>query len=139
MSHTDLLTLHAREKLQMPDPWRAYLWECLPKGAREVQVYHIRGAIAPLHERGTSAGQPNWRRTQPGTTRDVYITPNEHDAWVDAWEQRTGHCRQCLGTGQELVAWHIHTGTRYRACLRCEGTGARKEAAGVEQGRKVQT
>lgn len=119
-----LLECHAREKLQQPDTWHAYAFECLvshPRHASRVQVdaYKITGGVAPLKTRGPNAGRPNWRKADRRTVCVAYLTPAEHAAWVTAWAARTGRCLACLGQRQVSTGWRQDAGTQYTPCPQC--------------------
>ena len=39
-----------------------------------------------------------------------------------AWENETGRCHECVGTGEVFRSWH------YRPCTRCDATGKARVA-----------
>lgn len=119
-----LLEEHAREKVGMPPEWKAFRYECFPHGAQvPTQYIEIKGAIAPLKTRGPHTGRPNWRQLDVTTLRTVIILNTEHDRWVLQWEEVTGKCSECTGTGQRISRVSIADGTEYVPCAKCKGSG----------------
>lgn len=119
------LEMQARERLNLP-AWQVSRWELL--GHRDAdlsgQVNRLDGGVYPLNSKGKNQGQPNWRNPEPGTRQTLYITPLEHSAWLLGWENRTGSCSRCFRhPGEEFESWNHLTGTKYRTCGRCKGTG----------------
>lgn len=118
----DLLTVQAREILGMPDTWHWFEWECLPERG-PTQVMRVKGACAPLIERGKRKGQTNWRERDKATEREVYITPSQRQEWLAKWEVATGKCHVCQGTTQEYAGWDHIAGIKFRPCTKCNATG----------------
>jgi hypothetical protein len=110
-----LLEAHAREKLGEHETWRVFRWHS------EWAVYTLTGKRVRCFTRGPRKGAPNWKT--PGESRSVHITRAEHDDWCKRWSQRTGLCARCSGTGNVLRRWSRQTGTEYRPCPDCNGTG----------------
>jgi hypothetical protein len=54
------------------------------------------------------------------------IGGTEFEAEKIFYEQETGHCRDCCGNGTVVAGWPKDTGTRYKPCKRCGGTGEAK-------------
>ena len=119
------LEMQVRERLNLP-AWQAARWELLGdlKGDHTHQVSRLDGGVYPPISKGKNQGEPNWRRPEPGTKQTFYITPLEHSTWLLGWERRTGSCSKCFKhPGQEFQSWNHLTGTQYRTCTRCQGTG----------------
>lgn len=123
---------HARERAGMPPEWSWYHLETFPhsRGSEPPLCFIVKGAVAPLKQRGPGAGKlRNWKKRDPATDTTVYIKPEEHLAWLAAYEARTGNCFNCQGTKQEAAGWNIATGTTWRSCSRCKGSGKPSEDA----------
>jgi hypothetical protein len=123
----DLLTLHARESLGMPEEWEAYAWACLPRhqnGQKDWKPTHfqVTGCIAPLITRGKNKGCRNWRKMDKSTIRDFVVSIEDHKEWELNWELKNGKCRRCQGSGK-TIAKLTATEKTYRDCTRCKGTG----------------
>jgi len=117
---------HARDKYGLPPEWTAAQWECFPGTPGEPTLYvQLIGAVYEPVTRGPRKGKPNWDK--PIGKKTTAILPvAEHDAWVRAWEQRTGKCSKCVGTGQTIARVSVQDGTEYRTCRTCGGTGRAK-------------
>jgi hypothetical protein len=116
---------HAREILGVGPEWQVSSWKCLDglkntPGAPGNRI-RITGSIAPALPDGRVA----WEYEEKGTRKSVTFTNAEHDAWILEWETKTENCSQCstLHPGQEWMGWDHITGTKYRPCPRCNGTG----------------
>lgn len=128
------LEMQVRERLNLP-AWQVATWELLGdvNGPHTSQVNKMTGGVYPLVTKGKRMGEPAWRRPEPGTKQTLYITPLEHSAWLLAWEKRTGSCSKCFKhPGQEFESWNHLTGTHYRTCTRCQGTGQAPAQEGGE-------
>lgn len=123
----NLLTEHARELLGMPPEWDSYELEAIGTSGQPAKMIRVAGAVAPLKTRGQDKGAPNWRKADPATDKTAYFTPAEHEAWEAAWEQKTGKCAECVGTGQKMAGWDVKTGVRYKPCVKCGATGKAAE------------
>jgi hypothetical protein len=123
-----LIETHAREKAGMPPEWGWYHLERI--GPNGVWGTQIDGAIAPPFRSGPRKGEPNWKQRDPATERRVFITKPEHDAWLAAWELRTGKCSRCTGEGRLIQSSHRDGTKTYRPCEKCKGVNAEPEPAG---------
>lgn len=120
--------LHARTLLGMPDSWRiasltAHSHDGNHARISPKDVIEVRGGVFPLKTRGKNAGQPNWKKPEPGTKRSAYFTLAAHQEFLEKWEAETGKCSTCFGTTQEWAGWSVKEGTKYRPCTRCGATG----------------
>ena len=120
-----LLEEHAREKAGMSENWRVYRFECFPKNGEKILYFELTGAVVPFYTRGEKKGKPNWSREDITTKHVVVLPVDEHDEWTRKWEQKTGKCANCQGSGKELEGCGIH-GTTYRCCRKCHGEGLTK-------------
>lgn len=132
MAHTDLLSIHAREKAGMPEDWEAYAFDLKPPYDDPRSFYEVKGAVAPRIGRGPNRGERNWRRMDCSTDRTVYIQRCEQEAWERDWERRTGNCRHCLGKGTRVVGGSVEGGPILEPCDPCGGRG--KAAGAVAEG-----
>lgn len=111
----DLLEEHAREKLGEDATWRAFRWQS------EWAVYTLTGKRVRYFTRGPRKGSPDWKT--PGESRSVHITHAEHDEWCRRWQERTGGCIRCEGSGRTFKRWDRATGTETNTCNVCGGSG----------------
>jgi hypothetical protein len=118
----NLIEQQARELAGMGDNWRAYHFEAIGNPGAFV-CDKITGAVVPLITRGNRKGRPNWKAKDKATIRVVYITKEQHEAWLVKWEQTTGKCSACEGSGQRVVSASVVDGTKYKPCGACKGTG----------------
>lgn len=120
----NLLEEHAKSKEGLPSTWRAFRWECLPHdGTHEPIYYALTGAVCEaVIQRGKNKGRAAWAKRDKRTQRTVNISVHEHREWLAAWEQRTGKCSECIGSGKTLASAGIN-GVTYRECHKCHGTG----------------
>lgn len=112
----------ARELYGEPPEWEVYRWEAIGKGDRRSGVL-VTGAVAPLKTRGKYKGHKDWGKLDPETENTYAISDRESDAWLLKWEAETGFCSKCHGSG--LVCWRfsVETGSEYKPCKACDGTG----------------
>ena len=122
---------HARELLCLGPEYHLARWDSLDfekVGENDpTERMRIAFAQAPL----LASGEIAWKYEVKGSRRKVVFTRGGHQVWVDAWEARTGLCRNCLTghPGQELESISATGGIKTRTCNRCKGTG---KAPGVE-------
>jgi len=122
---------HAREALGVGEDWVMMSWTSLDVKKYEVddprRRLKVTGCVAPRLDDGRVA----WEYEVPGTRKSVTWTGGEHDAWVLAWEHRTGKCSSCSPAhpGQEYMGWTAAEGILLRKCQRCNGTN---QAPGVD-------
>ena len=112
-----LLEIHAREEYGLPPEWCLYKYDSGKADSHNIIV--VAGAVAPRKKNGGH----NWKKKNPATDLTITFKANDHRAWIDAWETRTGTCRDCLGEEKKVVGWHHITGTRFAPCDRCGATG----------------
>ncbi|EKD40821.1 MAG: hypothetical protein ACD_74C00157G0006 [uncultured bacterium] len=122
MSDETLMEIHAKEKIQAPPGFAFWLFEALPIPG-PAQVMKLTGAVAPLFTRGPRKGELNFKKLDPTTLREVFLPVEEHKAWVEEWEKKTGLCSHCQGKGQRPVGWSAETGSRFKPCGVCNGSG----------------
>ena len=110
----DTLSMIARRKLQLPDTYTHYRWTRVdPDGLL------VRMKEEYIKTAGKNKGKPGWR----GEERTCFVTYAEEKAECAAWEKETGKCSNCGGDGQEWAGWTAASGTIYKQCRRCVGSG----------------
>lgn len=111
-----LLEMHARQRLGMPDSWRAFSFDTIREEGT-IKSHRITGAVL---RHGTLSGRHGLSSRDRNSDCTTTFTPGEHESWVRCWESRTGLCRTCLGSGQEIES-AVHA--TYRRCQSCDGSG----------------
>lgn len=111
----------ARRKLKEPLSWRAHSVEALGSGG---EVCVVKGCVSSgVFTKGPRKGRPRY----DGVTKTEAVTQAEHDSECLTYQEETGHCWRCQGTGQEAWGWSAEAGTNYRACRHCSGAKTRPE------------
>lgn len=117
----DLYAEHAREKAQLPTNWQIFRWECFPKDATAAIYINLTGAVCEhKYSKGKRKGRTNWSKRDLSTEATVSLFVSEHEAWTKEWEQRTGMCSRCTGTGKVFYSWSTTTGTEDQPCPKCQ-------------------
>ena len=121
----NLMIEHARELVQAHPEWDGYDFEAIGHSddGSGAKLIRITGAVAPKKMRGKNKGERNWKLRDRATERTAYFTPDEHAAWVKAWQERTGLCHVCAGEGEMLENWSAANGVTMKPCSTCAGTG----------------
>lgn len=118
----DLMSMTVRRKLQLSESWRWASAEHVEGGViLEVSEYWV----------GPRGGK-HWKR--PFTK--AFITQEEMEQTKVIYEQETGKCYDCEGSGQEFYGWNRGTGNKYRPCRTCGATGMATRVAKREGGAK---
>lgn len=112
-----LLEMHAREIAGMPETWRVSNFDTIREDGRILE-HELTGAVVPTVPGGSKV---LWHRKDHATERVVRFTPAEHEAWLRAWEARTGLCRWCVGSGSVIGSLIPVT---YCGCPACSGSGS---------------
>jgi hypothetical protein len=99
--------------------WKAYTWEAC--GCDSIVTGDIPVGV---YKSGKNKDRPKFK----GPGRKVIVTKAEMQEKATQYEAETGKCWDCKGTGQTWVGWSKEEGTRYRACLRCGGSGDSTES-----------
>lgn len=118
MSLWSMLERYAREMMSLSDDWCIYRASCEPLGHERTLYYDVAGAVAPVKPNGCR----NWRKKDPASVRKLIIPADTHAEFTKGWEKRTNTCAECDGSGQTMASAGI-SGTTYRACSKCKGTG----------------
>lgn len=109
--------LAARAILGKDDRWEVYAWEVVGP-----DCVKVTGGVV---SRVTKSGRRQWS----GKGDVVVVSDATRDKALRAWEESTGSCSTCGGSGREYTGWSRDLGYRYRTCTRCDGNGKRKEVA----------
>jgi len=130
----DTIEERLRTDYELPGDFVFWKWRCFPETGRTIYV-EFTGGRCPLVKRGRRAGKPNYLRA---SDRRVFNVPvQEADQWEREYEEATGSCRHCRGSGQRLSRIDlVKHATEYRECYDCRGSGQsqkrRKEMRGDE-------
>ena len=118
MSAPDFHAMTAREVHHLPDDWQPRIYESLDRNLG----FQLTGAVPiGFYSRGPRKGMPKFPPKRD--LQRVVITTAELDACKVKWERETGLCHCCGGSG-ETVRSVSASGTTYRACSACNGSGA---------------
>ena len=117
MTAPDIHTLAARRVHGLPDDWLPRIYSALDRGLG----FELRGSV-PIgtYSRGPRKGRPKWPRL--AELQRVVITADEVRQARIWWENETGLCSYCGGSGHQVESIGI-SGTTYRQCISCDGTG----------------
>lgn len=119
----DFWNLMAREVYGMPDGWRWCKLQAVgPHNRRDLAVSMVIGAVFPDVTKGPRKGHFNWKKRDRNTEQSIAIPFRDYDAFVEAWEKKTGICSACGGSGESIASVGVG-GTTYRKCVRCFGSG----------------
>ena len=103
-------------KLNVTDPrFRFFAWECVGTDSVKLTGCVVTRTIT----RGPRKGQPSYDKPHVVAV----VTEAERTQERERWEAETGHCGECLGSGQVMKRWNHITGTEYRPCTPCGGSG----------------
>jgi len=127
MTAPDIHAIAARRVHGLPADWQPRIYGCLDRGLG----FYLRGAV-PIgtYSRGPRKGRPKWPPL--GQLQRVVITPDEVKQARIWWENETGLCSHCGGTGQQVKSTGIN-GTVYQVCVSCGGTGTALHRRGEVQ------
>ena len=117
MSAPDIYAIAARHVHGLPNDWQPRTYSALDR----CLGYELRGSV-PIgtYSRGPRKGRPKWPRL--AELQRVVITMDEVRQARIRWENETGLCSHCGGSGQQVKSTGI-SGTTYRECISCDGTG----------------
>lgn len=113
----DLMSLQASRLLGIPG-WTAWRFEAV-----EPDSVLLTGAVCPeVYKSGPRKGRTNYKAHDPKTKRMVALTTDSRRAFALAWEMETGRCSECQGRGETVASCGV-SGTKYRECMACKGSG----------------
>lgn len=117
MTIPDIHAIAARYVHNLPDDWRPQIYGCLDRDLG----FYLRGAVPiGIYSRGPRKGRPKFPPL--GQLQRVVITPDEVRQARIRWENETGLCSHCGGSGQSVKSIGVN-GLTYRECTACDGTG----------------
>jgi hypothetical protein len=119
MSHLDEV---ARRKVSGPDGWKVCEWERIGDGNDLV----VTGGVPRIMKSGPRKGKPTWRDVP---TQKAVVTSDELDAEKKRYEEETGKCGDCYGTGEVFASWSSTYGVKIKTCKSCAGSGVKGGAA----------
>jgi hypothetical protein len=83
----------------------------------------VTGAVYPDRiTKGKGKGRINYKVKQPGTEREFPILDCDLKQFKLEWQERTGKCHTCYGTGLQWDGWDHIKGSSYRACSKCKSS-----------------
>lgn len=114
----------AIKKAGVPGDWRPFEIEMgrdIPGSNVPPGMYRCVGAICTIG----ADGLPDWPKTKKAMKflATVWISEEELSSYVSAWEEETGQCSKCLGSGQQWNGWSMLAGTKFKTCTKCGGSG----------------
>ena len=80
------------------------------------------GVYKTTFKRGPHKGEINYRAPEPETSQTVVLPCRLYAKWKKAWEDETGLCSSCNGSGRITASWGA-SGTTYWTCRKCKGIG----------------
>jgi hypothetical protein len=119
MSESHINTLAMRKA--GTEGWEPFRYEVIGKDG-----FLITGGIPRILTRGPNKGKKTWDRK---AATKIVITDSELDAEKVRYVAETGNCPKCYGKGEVSAGWHVETGTKYRPCDECGGTGKTAKSA----------
>jgi len=129
----NLLMEYFRATNDLPEGWRWVSFKVLDHVGKNPKDWHFAqydGAVYPhLITRGPRKGRPNYRKPVPGTQRTVILDDRAFEAWKLQWQNDTGLCCVCAGSGEVWAGWSAAEGNRTRPCDDCNTTGQVRNAA----------
>jgi hypothetical protein len=119
VSAPDIHAIAARHVHGLPHNWQPRIYSA--RTLDRCLGYELRGSV-PIgtYSRGPRKGRPKWPRL--AELQRVVITMDEVRQARIRWENETGLCSYCGGSGQQVKSTGI-SGTTYRECISCDGTG----------------
>lgn len=111
-----------KEIYSLPAEWESVRWQ--RKGHEPNDFVEVEGGVfREKIQRGARKGKTDYKKPEPGTSATLSLSRKAWDAWKQAWEQATGLCSRCSGSGWAVTGWHHQKGTASRKCTACDGNG----------------
>ena len=116
MSAPDFFALAARQAHGLTNEWMPCIYESIDGG------FLLHGSV-PIgtYSRGPRKGRPKWPPTRD--LRRVIVTRAQVEGAKSTYEQETGKCHYCCGSGQTVKSVGVNQETTYRLCPKCHGSG----------------
>jgi hypothetical protein len=132
----EIIEQRLRNVEKLPEEFQFYRWESLPHDASERTHMQFSGGVTrETFKSGPRKGQPNWSKEDKSLARVFIVSEHEAKQWQLDYSEETGNCAECMGEKKTVAGWGKETGTRYRECYTCKGTGlAAARAAGIGGG-----
>jgi hypothetical protein len=116
MTAPDILAIAARRICGLSPEWEPRIYRSLDSCGVEL----IGAKPIGEYTRGPKKGQPKFPPRKD--LRSVFLPRDQISQTRQQWEQETGLCSHCGGSGQTIRIASIH-GNTYKPCDRCKGTG----------------
>jgi hypothetical protein len=113
--HRDTVANHklaAMGKAHKDFKW--YAFECVGP-----DIMFTGAVVTGIVSKGPRKGRPRYARE----SIRVVVTDAECDAAYLRYEAETGKCGDCVGKGEVFTSWNHLTGSKYRECSKCHGSG----------------
>jgi len=78
--------LHAREKAGLPDTWHAF--DIISQKFVSNYYLEVKGMSCPSFAKGERKDWPDFSQGDETTLQTIYLSVEEHQAWVQAKEDR---------------------------------------------------
>lgn len=118
MTAPDFYAIAARKVHNLPDNWEPLFYGCLE---RSLGFYLIGAVPIGTFSRGRRKGHSKF--PPKNQQQRVVITADEKKQAQMEWEDTTGLCSCCGGSGKQVKSISIREGITYRDCVACKGTG----------------
>jgi hypothetical protein len=119
----DFISMFCRERFGLSERWQWCELESGFPSSPKVPggtVWVRGGEPTRTFTKGKRRGQPDWKDVP---LRTLFYTCEEFKAWQKSWEDKTGDCSQCHGTGNRWMGWNRNTGDKLEPCDKCGATG----------------
>lgn len=113
------LEQQTREMYGLPAEWQVVVWKAIEIKNERIGV-QVQGGIYPEKiTRGPRKGRTNYKKPTVGSELTCTITEAQQKEWWAVWENETGLCGKCEGTGVVFGGWNHEKGTTLRECKAC--------------------
>ncbi len=109
----DWMSETAREKFDLPEEWRWAQSEAIPGG------FLLKGNVTTEKKKRDGTLKTVWKRP----LEKYIITKEDTQRCEKNYENSTGNCAHCEGTGKHCCGWSKDTGNNFESCSKCGGTG----------------
>lgn len=111
------------ERMGLPPEWQAYQWEALGEPGNATGVRLSGGVFRHTIQRGPRKGRTDYGKPEPFSEVTATVSLVEYETWQRKWQNETGLCFECEGTGVVFAGWDHKKGTRHRGCGACGASG----------------